>query len=179
MQVKRFVAADMRRALQQVRDELGEEAMILSTQRSGKGVELLASLALDDTDHPPINKAQHSPASDRPQTLAQTDAQTKMSTCSTTTPVRGLASGKTRQQLSMELENARQRMLAEKRHEHTTQTPLTPLTPLTPENHTNTNTNTNTKRRILAKKIKYTTLVALKTTCRSMCKMLVLTRGII
>jgi flagellar biosynthesis protein FlhF len=43
MHTKRFVAADMRRALTLVRDELGEDAMILSTQRTAKGVEIVAS----------------------------------------------------------------------------------------------------------------------------------------
>jgi|GEM_PF-435324 len=44
MQVKRFIAADMRRALDLVRDSLGADAMILSTQRQKNGVELLATL---------------------------------------------------------------------------------------------------------------------------------------
>ena len=44
MQVKRFVAADMRRALELVRQELGPNAVILSSQRHPKGVELLTTL---------------------------------------------------------------------------------------------------------------------------------------
>ncbi len=44
MQVKRFVAADMRRALELVRQELGPNAIILSSQRHPKGVELLTTL---------------------------------------------------------------------------------------------------------------------------------------
>jgi flagellar biosynthesis GTPase FlhF len=44
MQTKRFIAADMSRALDLVRDEFGEDAMILSTQRTSKGVEIVATL---------------------------------------------------------------------------------------------------------------------------------------
>ena len=44
MQVKRFVAVDMRRALELVRYELGADAVILSNRRTAKGVEIMASL---------------------------------------------------------------------------------------------------------------------------------------
>lgn len=47
MQVKRFVAADMRRALELVRQELGPEAIILSSNRIAEGVELLTTLGSD------------------------------------------------------------------------------------------------------------------------------------
>ncbi len=47
MQVKRFVAADMRRALELVRQELGPEAIILSSNRIPEGVELLTTLGSD------------------------------------------------------------------------------------------------------------------------------------
>lgn len=47
MQVKRFVAADMRRALELVRLELGADAIILSSRRVKEGVELLTTLASD------------------------------------------------------------------------------------------------------------------------------------
>ncbi|GAB2190763.1 hypothetical protein MAH1_23710 [Sessilibacter sp. MAH1] len=43
MQVKRFKAADMRRALEMVRAELGEDAVILSNTKQGKYVEILAT----------------------------------------------------------------------------------------------------------------------------------------
>lgn len=49
MQVKRFVAADMRRALELVRQELGPEAIILSSGRVAEGVELLTTLEMDET----------------------------------------------------------------------------------------------------------------------------------
>ena len=43
MQVKRFLAADMRRALEMVRQELGPDAIILSSTRTKDGVELLTT----------------------------------------------------------------------------------------------------------------------------------------
>jgi flagellar biosynthesis protein FlhF len=47
MQVKRFVAADMRRALELVRQELGPDAIILSSNRIPEGVELLTTMGSD------------------------------------------------------------------------------------------------------------------------------------
>jgi len=47
MQVKRFVAADMRRALELVRQELGSDAIILSSNRIPEGVELLTTMGSD------------------------------------------------------------------------------------------------------------------------------------
>jgi flagellar biosynthesis protein FlhF len=47
MQVKRFVAADMRRALELVRQELGPDAIILSSGRVPEGVELLTTTGSD------------------------------------------------------------------------------------------------------------------------------------
>lgn len=47
MQVKRFVAADMRRALELVRQELGPDAIILSSSRVAEGVELLTTTGSD------------------------------------------------------------------------------------------------------------------------------------
>jgi len=49
MTVKRFVAPDMRRALDLVREEMGPDAIILSSQRTAQGVEIITSL---DTDLP-------------------------------------------------------------------------------------------------------------------------------
>ena len=43
MQVKRYKAADMRRALELVRSDLGEDAVILSSNNTKKGVEILAT----------------------------------------------------------------------------------------------------------------------------------------
>ena len=43
MNVKRFVAADMRRALELVKQEMGDDAIILSSKRTKAGVEILTS----------------------------------------------------------------------------------------------------------------------------------------
>lgn len=47
MAVKRFVAPDMRRALDLVRQEMGPDAIILSSQRTAKGVEIITSTDMD------------------------------------------------------------------------------------------------------------------------------------
>ena len=47
MTVKRFVAPDMRRALDLVRQEMGPDAIILSSQRTREGVEIITSSELD------------------------------------------------------------------------------------------------------------------------------------
>src|SRR5688572_17455185 len=47
MTVKRFVAPDMRRALDLVRQEMGPDAIILSSQRTREGVEIITSSDLD------------------------------------------------------------------------------------------------------------------------------------
>lgn len=49
MTVKRFVAPDMRRALDLVRQEMGPDAIILSSQRTKEGVEIITSTDLDYT----------------------------------------------------------------------------------------------------------------------------------
>jgi len=49
MKVKRFIASDMRTAMQQVRDSLGAEAVILSNRMIDDGVEILASNDYDNT----------------------------------------------------------------------------------------------------------------------------------
>jgi len=48
MKVKRFIASDMRTAMQQVRDSLGAEAVILSNRMIDDGVEILASNDYDN-----------------------------------------------------------------------------------------------------------------------------------
>jgi flagellar biosynthesis protein FlhF len=100
MQTKRFVAADMTRALTLVRDEMGEDAMILSTQRTAKGVEIVAALEEPKT----TIESEVSP-----QKTVSFDA---VDTVPMQTQERGLASGKTKEELALELEVARRRMLA-------------------------------------------------------------------
>ena len=48
MQAKRFVAADMRRALELVKQEIGPDAVILSNKRVKQGVEILATSEVED-----------------------------------------------------------------------------------------------------------------------------------
>lgn len=43
MKIKRFLAADIRQALQQVRETLGAEAVILSNRKTDRGVEIIAA----------------------------------------------------------------------------------------------------------------------------------------
>lgn len=54
MQVKRFLAADMRRALEMVRQELGPDAVILSSNRTKDGVELLTTRATPSAPEKPL-----------------------------------------------------------------------------------------------------------------------------
>jgi flagellar biosynthesis protein FlhF len=60
MQVKRFVAANMRSALKMVREEMGPDAVILSNKRVAEGVELLISLDGELHEAPESTPASHS-----------------------------------------------------------------------------------------------------------------------
>lgn len=55
MTTKRFLASDMSKALKKVREELGADAIILSSKRADKGVEIIATL--DDTPPSPAKAA--------------------------------------------------------------------------------------------------------------------------
>jgi flagellar biosynthesis protein FlhF len=59
MKIRRFTAGDMRSALNQVRESLGSDAIILSSRRAGDAVEVVA--AVDPTDETPAESilAQH------------------------------------------------------------------------------------------------------------------------
>ncbi|WP_426700470.1 flagellar biosynthesis protein FlhF [Rhodanobacter sp. Col0626] len=48
MKIKRFVAADMRLAMREVREEQGPEAVILSTRRMEDGIEVIAAIDYDE-----------------------------------------------------------------------------------------------------------------------------------
>jgi flagellar biosynthesis protein FlhF len=48
MKIKRFVAADMRQAMREVREEQGPEAVILSTRRLPEGIEVIAAIDYDE-----------------------------------------------------------------------------------------------------------------------------------
>ena len=47
MKIKRFIAADMRSAMRMVREEQGPDAVILSSRRSGAGLEVVAATDYD------------------------------------------------------------------------------------------------------------------------------------
>ena len=49
MKLKRFVAADTRSAMQQIKATFGPEAVILSSHRVGDGVEIVAAIDFDET----------------------------------------------------------------------------------------------------------------------------------
>ncbi|GAA0815672.1 flagellar biosynthesis protein FlhF [Colwellia sp. D2M02] len=55
MKIKRFVAKDMRSALAQIKDELGVDAVIMSTKKIPEGVELMAAV---DYNQPITTKTQ-------------------------------------------------------------------------------------------------------------------------
>lgn len=126
MQVKRFVAADMRRALELVRHELGPEAVILSNHRTEKGVEVMASLELPEKPVPaPSKHLQDSTAAPYDVPMASDQAwqqqiQSQQMAASMTgasleqalPQTRGQASGKTREELAEEVASARDKMLA-------------------------------------------------------------------
>ncbi|RYY76060.1 MAG: flagellar biosynthesis protein FlhF [Gammaproteobacteria bacterium] len=127
MQVKRFVAADMRRALELVRQELGPDAIILSSGRVPEGVELLTTTGSDSElaqlQQQPLGKMAFASASPMisdgawaetevieraakqhaNSSFAQTLAATKSGSSNT---------GKTGKQLVDDIEQARLRMLA-------------------------------------------------------------------
>ncbi|WP_111640549.1 flagellar biosynthesis protein FlhF [Marinimicrobium alkaliphilum] len=96
MQVKRFVAADMRRALELVRQELGSDAIILSSKRTPEGVELVTTLAAD-TDHDPLGIGARAPV---PEAEPRAGSGT------------GLPGGKTGRQIADDIEQASQRLAA-------------------------------------------------------------------
>jgi flagellar biosynthesis protein FlhF len=127
MQVKRFVAADMRRALELVRQELGPDAIILSSGRVPEGVELLTTTGSDSElaqlQQQPLGKMAFASASPMisdgawaetevieraarqhaNSSFAQTLASTKSGSSNT---------GKSGKQLVDDIEQARLRMLA-------------------------------------------------------------------
>jgi flagellar biosynthesis protein FlhF len=131
MQTKRFIAADMSRALDLVRDEFGEDAMILSTQRTAKGVEIVATLEEMKTPEPrqaSINKSaiKYSKDQDLPPQMQRGEKPTLANNYSANArhqqPSVGLASGKTQDELAAELESARRRMVSMQEQENLTLT---------------------------------------------------------
>jgi len=125
MQVKRFIAADMRRALEMVRQDLGPDAIILSSNRVPEGVELLTTLGSDSElarlQQQPFGKLNSASASPllsdgdfgglaKPY---QTDARSPVLTKIADHP----NAGKTGKELVDEIERARQKLLMTKKAE--------------------------------------------------------------
>jgi flagellar biosynthesis protein FlhF len=168
MQTKRFIAADMSRALDLVRDEFGEDAMILSTQRTSKGVEIVATLEEIKIPEPrpaSISKsaANYSQNQDSPPQLLRGGGPTLANNYSASDrshqPSVGPASGKTQDELAAELENARRRMLSMQEQENLTLTEWADRQPSQHRQASNqqvtsrdtantTHTNSNTKARL-------------------------------
>lgn len=129
MQTKRFIAKDMRRALDMVKEEFGEDAMIISTQRTNQGVELVASVEVSVEQllpQAPLNP----PVSDRQQKISEAASRLQSKVASgnnqyhpdyqSVSQGRGLASGKTQEQLAQELEVAVRKMKAARQAESMT-----------------------------------------------------------
>jgi flagellar biosynthesis protein FlhF len=124
MQAKRFVAADMRRALDMVKEEFGEDAMIVSTERTSRGVEIVASLETAFQSMVENHDLSTMPVSPHQQNIANA-ASRFTSTAMPDVPVNGtqsvgIASGKTKQQLAEEMDIANRKMLASRKAENMT-----------------------------------------------------------
>lgn len=73
MKIKRFVAADMRQAMREVREEQGPDAVILSTRRMDEGIEIIAAVDFDEAlvreaarHGAPLHVESHTPAEAAP-----------------------------------------------------------------------------------------------------------------
>lgn len=125
MTVKRFVAPDMRRALDLVRQEMGPDAIILSSQRTREGVEIITSTDLDVVARGGEERKSFGRRFDEEldQPLAsdaawQAHDGVVEAVRKYVTPATANANdGKRREQLAREIEAARERMMAAKRGE--------------------------------------------------------------
>lgn len=129
MQVKRFVAADMRRALELVRQELGPDAIILSSSRTAEGIELLTTMGSDSEllqlQQQPLGKMALASASPMisddawSPMVAERDARNHFSAPAIQAPLPNVHanSGKSGRQLADDIEQARARMLANRKAE--------------------------------------------------------------
>lgn len=132
MQVKRFVAADMRRALELVRQELGPDAIILSSGRVPEGVELLTTTGSDSElqqlQQQPLGKMAFASASPMMSDGAWAETEvieraakqhlgSSFAANMASSKAGSNNSGKTGKQLVDEIEQARLRMLASQKVE--------------------------------------------------------------
>jgi len=132
MSVKRFVAADMRRALELVREEMGPDAIILSNRRVKGGVEIFCTLEMapsipaskralatdDEVISSPLNS--DSAWGDQiavDQAVAENNQRFKPASNYNKPAIPNNSSHKTSMQLADEIEQAREKMLSVRRHE--------------------------------------------------------------
>lgn len=122
MTMKRFIAPDMRRALDLVRQELGPDAIILSSKRTSKGVEIITSTDLDhSTRGAPQNKEFSNKFDSELDQPLQSDYAWRAeqgvdeAVAKFTAPAAVKLDRSRSQQLADEIEAARERMLAAKR----------------------------------------------------------------
>jgi flagellar biosynthesis protein FlhF len=73
MKIKGFVAADMRPAMREVREEQGPDAVILSTRRIADGIEIIAALDYDEALMREASR-QGAPAAEAPSPAAESPA---------------------------------------------------------------------------------------------------------
>jgi len=126
MQVKRFIAADMRRALEMVRQDLGPDAIILSSNRVPEGVELLTTLGSDSElaqmQQQPFGRLNSTSSSPLLSDGAFAGGLAKLLQPSAASPVLTKLpdhpnAGKTGKELVSEIERARQKLLMTKKAE--------------------------------------------------------------
>lgn len=134
MTVKRFVAPDMRRALDMVREEMGPEAIILSSKRVPQGVEIITSLETDQTV-PDVDFRQEfgrkfdqdfdspmaSDAAWEAQLGVEQAAQRYLGATQKNNAQEAGAKAKRREALAVEIEQARKKMMAAKRKQENKQ----------------------------------------------------------
>ena len=147
-QVKRFVAPNMRKALDLVREELGPEAIILSSKRVENGVEIITSL---DKEYPTrgadvrrefgqnfdgeLDRAMSSDTAWRSQAGIEQAAAAYSAKTEQNGPT-SFSARKTSSELADEIEKARDKMLAAKKKAHQSESIKTPE-PLAVSNNSN------------------------------------------
>lgn len=71
MGMKRYLAANMQQALRQIREELGADAVILSTQKTAAGVEVICSVDEPEVETPPVREAPVAPKAAAPRSTVK------------------------------------------------------------------------------------------------------------